>query len=344
MTCWRRFGRCTAANPADDEHSAGSAAIDTRGGITKGRDLFHFRASPVWRMTCTTSRVMQVDLKGNSIPAGKGQYRRARCRCRYAVRWERPGAGRARVSPGAPTVPCPFARIFLVAAVAFAALPLRAADVARSNPNSAAAGAFARYVTRLDEAHPWAVEAIDIQASLPHMGKRGQMRAIRRLLPFGQVDYRILQISGDHLVRQQVLARYLTADMHASEIPAASVAVTPANYKFRYIGLVTDAGSLAYAFQVTPRKKREGLIKGELWLDSKTGLAIRQSGNLVKNLSIFIKRVTVTREISLHDGAVAARITHLSVDTWIAGRAELLIEERPVADGPGSQMSDASER
>jgi hypothetical protein len=88
---------------------------------------------------------------------------------------------------------------------------------------------------------------------------------------------------------------------------------------------------MAYRFLITPRKKREGLIKGELWLDGETGSVVRQSGYLVKKPSIFVKRVDVTRETDLRDGSAEMRVTHLSVDTRLVGRAELIIHERPCA-------------
>ena len=89
-------------------------------------------------------------------------------------------------------------------------------------------------------------------------------------------------------------------------------------------------GTIAYGFLITPRKKREGLIKGELWLDGETGAVVRQSGYLVKKPSIFVKRVDVTRETALRDGIAEMRVTHLSVETRLFGRAELTIQERPL--------------
>jgi hypothetical protein len=127
-----------------------------------------------------------------------------------------------------------------------------------------------------------------------------------------------------------VIARYLNAEERASQMPAASAAMTPANYKFAYKGIVDDGERLAYAFQITPRKKRPGLIKGELWLDIATGLPIRRAGSLVKSPSVWIRRVTVAQEDSLRDGNVESRLTHITVDTRIVGRAELVIAERPL--------------
>src|SRR5207244_11392216 len=114
-------------------------------------------------------------------------------------------------------------------------------------------------------------------------------------------------------------------------IPASSVAITLANYKFRYKGAVKTGGTIAYGFLITPRKKREGLIKGELWLDGETGAVVRQSGYLVKKPSIFVKRVDVTRETAFRVGIAEMRITHLSVYTRLVGRDQLIIYDIPYA-------------
>jgi hypothetical protein len=209
--------------------------------------------------------------------------------------------------------------------------PIDAAGALIENACPPGAIALARYIAAQEAAGGWPMETIRIDASLPKLAKHGRLRAVRRLLPVGRPQYQVLENTGDAMVKQQVIVRYLSADEKTAEMPASSVAITPANYKFRYIGSVPFGYNLAYAFRITPRKKREGLMKGVLWLDGETGVAVRQSGYLVKSPSIFIKRVSVTRENYLRDGTVEARITHVAVDTRLVGRAELVIEERPAA-------------
>ena len=58
---------------------------------------------------------------------------------------------------------------------------------------------------------------------------------------------------------------------------------------------------------------------------------LHQSRYLVKNASIFLKRVNLTRENCLRDGIVETRITHLLIDTRLVGRARLVVVERPTA-------------
>jgi len=218
--------------------------------------------------------------------------------------------------------------VVLLAALTAASSP--AADLPIMESTTGASTAFARYTASAQKVLPWTVETVEIQASLPKMEKSGRLRAIRRLLPTGEPDYQVLEIAGDQTVKRQVIVRYLSADARASAIPASTVAITPENYRFRYKGAVTAGGSIAYAFLITPRKKREGLIKGELWLDGDTGALVRLSGRFVKSPSIFVKQIDVTREMSLTDGVTGERVTHLSIATRLVGPAELTIWERPL--------------
>ena len=204
--------------------------------------------------------------------------------------------------------------------------------------------AFARYIAGASQTAAWSVEAIDIEASLPKSQEQGRLRAIRRLPPLGKPEFQVLELEGDRTVRQQVILRYLSAQVQAAAIPENSVAITPVNYKFTYLGAVETQDGAVYSFAIKPRKKREGLIRGEVWIDGRTGSVVRQSGYLVKNPSIFVKRISVIRETAIHDGLAEERTTHLSVDTRLIGRAELIIHERPYSDPDAGSTFGIEER
>jgi hypothetical protein len=232
----------------------------------------------------------------------------------------------------------------LLMAAAPVAVPLSAAELSPTDSVTRAAAAFARYTAVQQNATPWRQETIQIDASLPKLAEKGRLRAIRRLLPIGRPEYQVLEIAGDRTVKQQVIVRYLNEDVRTATLPPSSVAITSANYKFRYKGSVQTASGAAYIFSIDPRKKREGLIRGELWLDGTTGLAVRQSGYFVKKPSIFVKRMAVVRETEIRDGVAEVRITHLSIDTRLVGTAELTIEERPFdASDPGRAVGGSEQ-
>src|SRR5258706_573515 len=82
-----------------------------------------------------------------------------------------------------------------------------------------------------ERASGWPLETIEIDASLPKLKKAGWLRAIRRTFPAEKPHYDVLEIAGDRTVKNQVIARYLSATEKATTIPVSSVAITPANYE-----------------------------------------------------------------------------------------------------------------
>lgn len=217
------------------------------------------------------------------------------------------------------------------AATAWAGSPGEAAAAsatANANPSSV----LAHYFDSGSERPAWNPELLDIQASIPKLGKSASLSAIRREPAdeeTGAPRYEILASTGDRTVRQQVIARYVSAQQDAAGLPAASVAIAPANYRFRYAGSIVTGASSIYIFEMTPRKKRAGLLRGQLWIDSATGAAVRVTGYLVKRPSFFLRRVEITRDTILRGGTIFARVTHMDIDARLIGRAELTVTERP---------------
>lgn len=268
-----------------------------------------------------------------------GHYKCRTCGRRYPAFTEAPTEKQTRHGALKPAMPLMLALILLPVAH-----PANGADVfSRREAASEAEAALARY-TAGGEVVSWAMESIEIHAALPGLDKTGRLRAIRRPAPGGDTRYEVLQVAGDRTVKPQVVIRYLNARERAEEMPAASVAITPANYKFTYKNTVDDGEHRAYVFQITPLRKRDGLLKGEFWLDQHTGLPIRRSGRLVKSPSLFIRQVTVIQEDAVHYGVVESRLTHITVATPLVGRAELVIEERPLTSVDSPQFSTFDER
>lgn len=169
---------------------------------------------------------------------------------------------------------------------------------------------------------------MDIAASLPKLKKLGSLHALRRISTLGRITYEMLRFEGDGTVKNQVIARYLTAEAEAQKSQSPSMAVTPENYKFNYKGRREINGRDTYIFQVTPRQKRAGLFKGELWVDSATYLRVQETGYLVKNPSIFLKKVAFVRRYEIRDGISVPVETQSTVQTRLVGKAELTIAYR----------------
>jgi hypothetical protein len=170
---------------------------------------------------------------------------------------------------------------------------------------------------------------LEIDAYLPRLREEGHLRAIRAWVESKTPEYHVIHLDGDASVKRQVIARYLNAEQQAAAMPTSSLAITPANYKFRYVG--SSSGTPVYVFHITPRKKRSGLINGELWIDGATGLVVHEAGYLVKRPSIFIRHFKIVRDVRLQDGAPYIRTTQIEINARFVGRAELTITESPCA-------------
>jgi opacity protein-like surface antigen len=167
---------------------------------------------------------------------------------------------------------------------------------------------------------------MEIHASLPGQKKQGRFHALRKINPFGRITYARTEFEGDNAVKSQVVERYLQAEAEAQQDDeAASVAVTPANYKFQYKGQKTEDGRAVHVFQLTPLHKRKGLFKGDVWIDAETFLPVRESGKLIKSPSIFVKRVAFVRTFDIRDGLSIPLQVQSVVDT-VFGSAELTVD------------------
>lgn len=164
---------------------------------------------------------------------------------------------------------------------------------------------------------------VDIDAKLVRLEKQGTLRALRKISRLGKITYKALGFSGDNTVKQEVITRYLAAESEGRD--NGTIAITPANYKFRYAGRITQNGRTLQVLELTPRKKMVGLFKGELWIDTDTGMPVRESGQFVKNPSVFLKKVAFVRDYEMHDGVAFPSHIESTVDTRIVGRAQLRI-------------------
>jgi hypothetical protein len=167
---------------------------------------------------------------------------------------------------------------------------------------------------------------VEIDASLPKLKKHGRLHALRRISPLGLIRYEKAQFEGDGLVNKEIISRYLSAEVEAQKQQSPALAVTPENYKFKYKGINRNTGRDVYVFEVNPRQKREGLFKGEVWIDASTYLKVQESGYLVKNPSIFLKKVAFIRKYEIRDGISVPRQVQSVADVRFVGKAELTID------------------
>jgi hypothetical protein len=184
---------------------------------------------------------------------------------------------------------------------------------------------------------------VDIEASLPKLQKHGRLRALRRISRLGRITYESLRFEGDNTIKNSVIARYVAGETQG-QWNEGTLAITPANYKFKYRGLSNREGQQVHVFQLTPRKKRVGLFKGELWLDAETCLPLRESGRFVKSPSIFLRRIEFVREYEIRDGVAIPHQIESTVETRLVGKAELTVRFHNIslAENPALTIAAAS--
>src|ERR1700730_3886537 len=164
---------------------------------------------------------------------------------------------------------------------------------------------------------------VDIDASVPKLNKNGKLHALRNISKLGKITYNMLGFNGDNAIKKEVIARYLSADAQTQE--GQNISISPDNYKFKYKGEQQQDGQTVLVFQLSPKKKRVGLFKGELWLDPNTAMPVRESGRFVKTPSIFLKKMEFVRIYELQNGVSIPEHVESTVDTRLFGTVELNI-------------------
>jgi hypothetical protein len=235
-----------------------------------------------------------------------------------------------------------------------AASPLLAAEgnvpdnPAGSNQASSSDAIITQYL-RATQSHPGpaadgSVE-IDISASVPKWKKQGRLRVLKQISRVGQITYHVLGFQGDNTVKNQVIARYLQADQQGQG--KQNLAVTPMNYKFKFRGERGVLGKDVYVFQLSPRHKKVGLFKGELWLDAGSYLPVYEKGRFVKNPSIFFKKVDFERAFVIQNGVpVPAHLTS-TIQTRLVGKVEIDVNymnpgQNPLRDVSAGEVETSS--
>ena len=213
-----------------------------------------------------------------------------------------------------------------IAPFALLALAIHAADLPKNyaNPDNLK-DVINRYVAAQQaqqEALRGARMEVEIDAQLPSLEKKGKLRVLRVISKFGKITFdQIGQFIGDPIVKKEVIGRYLEQEQKERE--TGSIAITPANYKFQISAIITQDETQTYVFKLTPKHKAFGLFKGELWLDGATGMPLKETGQLVKTGSAWLKSIRFVRDYELRNGISMLKHLQGTLDVRIVGKAEI---------------------
>jgi len=182
---------------------------------------------------------------------------------------------------------------------------------------------------------------VEIRASLPKLKQHGRFQALRRISRLGRITYEHAVYDGAELVKKQVILRFMTAEVEAQATRAQSLAVTPNNYNFKYKRDEQLDDRTAHVFAVTPKKKKEGLFKGEIWIDADSYLELQESGSLVKNPSLIIKRVSFVKRNAIRDGVAVPLQLETVTETRGFGQAQLYVDYSNFTPDPDQSVAQA---
>ncbi len=184
-----------------------------------------------------------------------------------------------------------------------------------------------------------------IEADLPTTAQHGRYELRRRFAAPKSLAFAAIRFAGDGFVKTNIIARLLQSEVdHVQKGEGASTAITAANYKFSFKGIDSIGDRAVYAYQLKPRKKRNGLFKGRIFLDVFSGRLRRAEGVLVKSPSFFVKRVEFVQDYEDVAGFSLPARVHSVSKTRLFGRAVVDIshtgyEAKPLTDAPADGSS-----
>ena len=191
--------------------------------------------------------------------------------------------------------------------------------------------AFGRYIESLEDGSPFAESApiaVLIEASIPALYKESVLLGVRQMGNNEQSEFVIVGMGGDGAVTEEVIARYFMIEEQMENLPRSKTVITPTNYKFKFRGQVKTGKGSAYVYDISPRKRRPGLFKGQIWIDAATGAELLASGHLTDAPST--SGITFVRETTL-EASGYTRVTHLNFSVPLLGHGELIVTEHPLS-------------
>jgi len=168
-----------------------------------------------------------------------------------------------------------------------------------------------------------------IHAELPESKQQGEYEVTRQYSAPKSLLFTALHFTGDTFVKANVIARLMQSEVeHAQKDDSSSMAFTAANYKFSYKGLQSVGGRTLHEFQLKPRRRRVGLLKGNLYLDAYTGSLVHLEGAPAKSPSVFLSKIRVSQDFADFGPFTLAVHLHSEAKASIVGRTIVDVYQR----------------
>jgi hypothetical protein len=199
-------------------------------------------------------------------------------------------------------------------------------------PRMAPELAFQVYTKRAADQSAKLTEYTDrtiVEADLPDTKQHGEYELLRAFKAPKSLSFATIKFTGDAFVKTNVITRLLQSEVdHVEKGDPAATAISDGNYKINYKGQETVNSKLVHVFQLKPRRKVSGLIKGKIYLDAYTGSLVRAEGSIAKSPSFFVKKVDFTQDFQDINGFTVPTELRSVSKARIIGRAVVRIFHR----------------
>lgn len=138
-------------------------------------------------------------------------------------------------------------------------------------------------------------------------------------------SFRIVSQSGAMLLRDAVIKRAVDSEKQASKMKGA-IALTTANYSFRFLRNGQLNGRPVYILDVEPLKPEKFLYRGTIWVDAASFGVVQIEGAPAKNPSMWISHSKILVTDELTDGFWLPHQTRSQTTVRLGGRATLTID------------------
>lgn len=176
-----------------------------------------------------------------------------------------------------------------------------------------------------------------IRAELPESKQQGEYEVKRQYSAPKSLLFTALRFTGDTFVKSNVITRLMQSEVeHVEKDDSSSMAFNAANYKFSYKGLQNLGGRTLHEFQVKPRRRRVGLLKGNLYLDAYTGSLVHLEGVPAKSPSVFLSKIRVSQDFADFGPFTLPVHLHSEAKVSIVGRTIVDVFQRDYQVVPGA--------
>jgi len=179
-----------------------------------------------------------------------------------------------------------------------------------------------------------------IHVELPESQQQGEYEVMRQYSAPKSLLFTALRFTGDTFVKANVIARFLQSEVeHVQKDDSSAMAFSAANYKFSYKGLQSVNGRTLHEFQLKPRRRRVGLLKGNLFLDAYTGSLVHLEGAPAKSPSVFLSKIRVSQDFADFGPFTLPVHLHSEAKASIVGRTIVDVYQRDYQVVPGGAQT-----